>query len=232
MPVVNSSRILIFVLGLAYTLGVEANPPEHRWQKSNSFLLHTITRYALIDYSKGLLEEVPQLSSENKDLLISESSNAAVAIILYEFASGSGPSTRYFYDSQPFVNTIKFGPAMQWVMQQYVGRGCKPIENLRYQFSPLLTPFKPNTWGFSVREHYRTLSKENLSQFVLGSFNAEIMNSGDSVYVHLWNRTSKKSLFLGFGKRIQRPLPFGTISQHIYLVYSKEEALRVALKSN
>lgn len=205
-----------------------ADNPRKVKKKENSFLLHTISKYVVIDYAKGLLNDVELLGEENKNAWINRSSHATVAILLYEFASGNGPAARYFYDEHPFTKEIRTGPAMRYVLHEYVQDSLKPITDLRYQFSPLYVPFKPGTWRFGFREHYRTLHEENLSQFMLGSFNASVEFINGQHLVHIWNTTSHKSLFWGLGKRIQRPLPYGNIEQHIYLLYSDDEVTEMA----
>ena len=205
-----------------------ADPPEKKHQHGNSFLLNTISKFALIDYSKGLLRNVDRLNEESKDELISQSANGTVAILLYEFATGLGPSTRYFVDDQPFTKEFKKGPAMRWTFYTYFENGSQDMFNLRYQFSPKYKPFRLSIWRFGITQNYRTLSEHNLSQFVLGSFNADIKNIDDKIYVHIWNVTSRRSLLLGIGKRVQRPAPLGNIEQHIFLEFTNAEAMVLA----
>lgn len=202
---------------------LKSDPPERRFHNGNSFLLHTISKYVLIDYSKGLLDDVNQLSEDNKNALIEINENATVAILLYEFASGFGPSTRYFYDHHPFTKELKTGSGIRWIMEQYIKGNQQDIFNIRYQFSPLYYPLDAKIWSFAIKQHVTTLSTRNLSQFVLGSFNADVTRLGDIIVVHLWNNTSKRSLFWGLGKRNQRPLPLGSIKQHVYITFTLEE---------
>jgi len=229
MAMPRLSHICIFLLIMfVVPLQSAADPPEKKHQNGNSFLLNTISKFALIDYSKGLLRNVDRLNEESKDELISKSANGTVAILLYEFATGLGPSTRFFVDDQPFTREFKKGPAMRWTFYTYFENGCTDMLNLRYQFSPKYKPFKPSLWPFNITQHYRTLSEHNLSQFVLGSFNADIKNIDDKIYVHVWNVTSRKSLFWGLGKRVQRPAPLGNIEQHIFLEFTVSDARGLA----
>jgi hypothetical protein len=225
-------RILIFLFSSlilwANPNSSWADPPEKSLRKGNSFLLNTISKYALIDYSKGLLKNVNKLSESSKDQIIDKSAHGTVAIILYEFATGLGPYTRFFHEEHPFVHELRLGPAMRWTLYTFFENGEKDQRDLRYQFSPLYKPILQSKWPFAVTQHYRTLSEHNLSQFVLGSFNSDVTTYQGKVYVHLWNVTSRKSLFLGLGTRVQRPAPFGNAGQHVYLVFTMDEAISLA----
>lgn len=226
MPFGGKSKLVACIALLITGLTSHAKPPWKKHVVGNDFLLTALSKHALISYSKDLLNDVEQLSEERKDIYIQSSAHGTVAIILYEFASGMGPSSRYFFDRHPFTQQIKQGPAMRWALSRYFENSEQPFVNLRYQFSPLYQPgsFRPKTWPFGLHQHALTLSERNISQFVLGSFNMDIQSQGEEIFIHLWNQTSRKSLFWGFGKKVQRPLPFGTISQHIFLTYSREEA--------
>lgn len=152
---------------------------------------------------------------------------ASVAIILYEFASGTGPNTRYFYDNEPFTEEFKTGPAMDYMLKTYsehvANTGDSVITNGRYQFSGKAVPFVAETWPFCFQQHFLTLKQGNMSQFVLGSFNYSI-HPGDSGHlkIHVWNTTSRRSLFLGIPSRVQRPLILGNVYQHIYMEVDDE----------
>jgi hypothetical protein len=216
-----------------------ANPPEKKtiWQKiENSFLFNSATRWAVREYSEDLLEmnRVDISTEDGKQAIIDSSSLGTVGIILYEFATGEGPASRYFYKSDPFTQEVLRTPGLYYTLNQFAS-ACDSsintqfdsgfhVNNIRYQFSPVLVPIRPSTWQFSVEQHLATLEARTLSQVLLGSFNTDIHVLNDStIRLHIWNRTSKKSLFGGFGKRLQRPLWLGTVEQHIVFELSFEE---------
>ncbi|MBO6515756.1 MAG: hypothetical protein JJ975_04315 [Bacteroidia bacterium] len=218
---------------------VSAKPPEKRSifeRIENSALFNAASRWAVKEYSKGLLkvEDYNLTSERGKQNIMQEHSVATIGVILYEFATGSGPSSRYFDETSLFTQQVKQSPGIEWMVSKYaaqynsdslvhISRDLNQY-NVRYQFSPMLVPVRTNTWLFSIQEHLKTLEYKNLSQILLGSFNADILYVDDqTIQVHLWNRTSKKSLFGGFGRRLQRPLLLGTVKQHIVFELSIAE---------
>ncbi len=195
--------------------------------ESSKWISHS-AKWLLREYSLGLLSktDINVLSSLDANRYLLESEVGASGVILYEFATGTGPSTRYFYENSAFTKSFIQSPGVSWILNSYLTQydsinidsfqSTKDLFNIRYQFSPLLVPFRPNTWDFSVQQHIETLNRKNLSQIIVGSFNADILYvDSKTIQLHIWNKTSKKSLFAGIGKRLQRPLPLGTVQQHI-----------------
>jgi hypothetical protein len=206
------------------------NPPERLnilERIESSKWLNFSAKWILQNHSMSLLnrEDVEVLSTLSKKRMLEESEIGTAGVILYEFATGDGPSTRYFSRSDKFTTSFKQSPGVQYLLKQYVATysgdsfhffdSCNDVLNYRYQFSPVYKPLDLNTWDFSLKQHFETWDKKNFSQIILGSFNADIQYVNDStIRIHAWNRTSKKSLYGGFGKRWQRPLPLGTTTQH------------------
>lgn len=193
----------------------------------------------LKNHSMNLIkkEEIETIASFNKDVLIHESEIGTAGVLLFEFATGEGPSTRYFNKSDSFTQSFIRSPGMQYVLSQYMAQydslacfdSTLNLYNYRYQFSPMLTPLDLTTWDFSLTQHLATWDSKNFSQIIIGSFNVDIQYKTDStIQVHAWNKTSKKSLFLGLGNRWQRPLPLGTIDQHFVFELNVEEVLTIA----
>jgi hypothetical protein len=193
----------------------------------SSKCLNTVSKWLIRNHSINLLsnEDVSVLSSFDKSNIIDKSKIGTAGILLYEFATGEGPSTRYFYKRHEFTQSFIHSPGVQYVLEQYHQQydsnrlksfdSCFDAYNSRYQFSPTLVPFKLESWDFSLIQHFETWDRKNISQIILGSFNSDIQYVNDStIRVHAWNKTSKKSLFGGIGNRWQRPLPLGTTNQH------------------
>lgn len=240
-----STLTLIAVIGLAARQNAVAKPPEGRsllQRLESSFLFNSMSRWVVREYSKGLLDEQKYnfVSDQGRENIVSESHIGVVGVVLYEFATGDGPSTRYFDSTSPLTRQIIESPGVYWVLNQYATQGDYQygsyfdtsfnLLNCRYQFSPLVVPMRPGTWEFSIQQHIRTLESQNLSQILLGSFNADVIapDSGH-LYIHIWNKTSKKSLFGGMARRLQRPLLLGTVSQHIVFELTPDEVKNILL---
>jgi|GEM_PF-3627360 len=216
------SILLLCSLAIATT---DAKPPKVKEQRAKQLgirLWSELGKRALIHHARKRLTDVTDIESKKKEEYIATNAKATVAIILYEFASGTGPTTRYFYDGQPFTEEFKTGPAMEYMLNQFYSQTDsnqgKAIYNGRYQFSGRAIPFVAETWPFSIQQHYLTLKQVNMSQFVLGSFNFSIVpTDSNTLRIHVWNTTSRRSLFLGIPHRVQRPMILGNVYQHIYM---------------
>lgn len=219
-------RIITILLPLLLiTSAVHAKPPKHKKKVAKELgikLWSELGKRALIHHARKRLTDVTHIDEELKNSYISTNAKATVAIILYEFASGTGPTTRHFYDGQPFTEEFKTGPAMEYMLQTYRelldSTDQTVITNGRYQFSGRAIPFVWETWPFSLQQHYLTLKQVNMSQFVLGSFNYSIEpKPNGNLKIHVWNTTSRRSLFIGIPDRVQRPMLLGNVYQHIYM---------------
>ena len=223
--------VLLIVLSLTPILFAPANPTPNR------SLLDFAGSLSLYRFSTKRMPYVRNLDRELKQNVIDTSARQTVYILLYEFATGTGPSTRYFTHNEPFAKKISEGPAVDWLMQVYLdsAENCDSLptlRNIRFQFSAKVIPLDFSTWGFAIKHNIKPLRSQNLAQFMLGSFNADIVPTKDStLQVHLWNRTSRKSYFIGIGKRRQRPLPLGTVRQHVSFAIPWNEALLKAAKN-
>ena len=215
----------------------KANPPE-KWlilkKVQGSLWINKSATWALNTYTTRLLKKhklgpLPR----NKKQLLDSSSTGTVGVVLYEFTTGTGSKTRYFYDNSPFCNELKTAPGLKYVLNQYVEQYPRShkyfdssynLKNIRYQFSPIIKPLKFQSFEHSFIEHVRAVNNGSLEQFLLGSFYADVVAvDSDELIVHIWNHTSKSSLMLHVANSVQRPQPFGTVTQHAYirLTYSQ-----------
>jgi hypothetical protein len=142
--------LLVFSLfsGLTY-----AEPPrveKHKGKQLGIRLWSELGKRALIHHARKRLTDVTEIDEALKEEYISKYAKATVAIILYEFASGTGPTTRYFHDKQPFTEEFKQGPAMQYMLNCYHSQidstGDSILLNGRYQFSGHAIPFVAESW--------------------------------------------------------------------------------------
>lgn len=224
----SNRRILLLICLLCALLSARQlyaapQPVDPSPGYNNQGIIQRIGKWALLRWSEKRLKNVSDLDEQAKTRFLAKSSRAGVAIILYEFATGTGPSIRYLDERTQFARDIVKGPAIKYLTEEYValhdGDGSL---TLRYQFSPL--PQKPGTWPFGLKHHLLTLTGGHLSQFMLGSFYASYdPRSNGHIHVHIWNITSRKSYFLRIGPRVQRPLPFGNVTQHVFIDLSPEE---------
>ena len=221
------------------------NPPERTnilERLESSKWLNTSAKWVLRNHSMSLLnrEDVEVLSTLNKRRMLKESEIGTAGVILFEFATGEGPSTRYFSKSDIFTSSFMRSPGVQNLLNQYTASyvcdsfsafdSTKDLLNCRYQFSPKIKPLDLKSWDYSLTQHFATWDRKNFSQIILGSFNADIQYINDkTIRFHAWNQTSKKSLFGGFGKRWQRPLHLGTTTQHLTFKLSVAEVLMFSL---
>jgi hypothetical protein len=224
------------------------NPPEKMRileRIESSKWINSSSKWLLRNHSNKLLsrEDIETLSSLNKSKLLKNSEIGTAGVLLYEFATGDGASTRYFTDSTKFTESVSKSPGMSWIAAEYLRQydtaemgsfdSSLNMFNVRYQFSPSVLPLKLNTWEFSLMQHFETWERKSFSQIILGSYNADLQCINDStIRVHIWNKTSKKSLFAGFGKRWQRPLILGTTEQHVVFNLTRSQMISLVHPTN
>lgn len=227
--------IVFFVLFI--TVGsLQAKPP-----KENLSIIERMGTWAIRHFATKRFPQVVRLSQQAKEHYLDSSSRATSMIILYEFATGTGPNSRYFYPNQPYTQEFIKGPGLAKVLRLYFSNYAElsgtdtilePADDIRYQFSPRVGTFEPETWLPAIGQNILTLYEDNMAQFILGSFNASIYptTDGKRLNIHIWNRMSRRSFFAGFIPRVQRPMYFGTTYQHIVFTLSVDEAFQLLRK--
>jgi hypothetical protein len=195
-------------------------------------LVENIGASMLRRYTEKRVSNLTSLSEFQKQDFFFKDPIASVSVILFEFSTGTGPDTRYFDRRSAFGEQIARGPAVRYLIKTYFDQMIDTMTlvssgKMRYQFSIL--PQDPSTWIFGAKALAQVVKENNVSQFMLGSFFAQIEPIGDGrLRVHIWNVTSRKSYFLGLGLRVQRPKPLGNVTQHIFLDFSYQEARSIA----
>lgn len=240
--------ILLPSLGYADRTDVK-KPPEHR--RILSFLedskwVQNASGWLLRNYSKGILnqKDIEALSSFEKKRVIRESGKGSIGVLLYEFASASGPQARYFNENDALTDLVLESPGVHKLVRDYCSSNqidtntsdltnASSLLNYRYQFSPLIVPLELSTWQTSFLRHIDALETRSLVQVFLGSFNADVFPVNDTtVRIHIWNRTSKKSLFGGLSSSFYRPMFLGTTEQHVSFELSLQELHEIRLNQN
>lgn len=168
----------------------------------------------------------------NKTHIICSDANKTAVLLVYEFATGTGPSHSFWYKYHPYTQLFLQGEGMKYVCKQFLllnkNDTFQSIADIRYQFSARVIPFKPNTWYFAFSQNYKVLKANNMAQFVLGSFNVQVdVIDQELFHFTVRNLMSRRSLFIGLGPRVNRPKPLGTTYQTISFTLSKAEMLEL-----
>lgn len=156
-------------------------------------------------------------------------------MLLYDFASGTGPVATFWTSADPYTQQIMNGEGMVQVCRMFLNLQndsvFRSVSDIRYQASATVIPFRPETWYFAFQQNIRLLKDKNYAQFILGSFNVRVDSlSSERFRFVIKNRMSRKSLFIGLGPRVQRPYPLGTTKQTISFILDKEEIINRAKK--
>lgn len=201
---------------------------------SKNSILDQLGRWSIVKYCKlkGLnsTRNVSKIESHRNPQAIYQT-----LTLLYDFATVSGPEHTYWRQNDAFTKEIINGRGTDYLCAAYLAGIGKDssffIQQMRYQASAKVWPPKMKTWYFAIHENACLLRDSNLSQFILGSFNAVLTPVGlDSVHFYLYNRMSRKSLFIGIGPRVKRPKMLGTTWQHINFTLSVDELAKKATK--
>jgi len=228
----KSPLVLIIVLCWAFSANGRAlsspQPIDSKLTGQTADIIQQLGKWALLRWSQKRLENVADLNELQKEHYLRTDSRCGVAIIIYEFATGTGPAVRYLDERTKFAQDMVQGPAIEYLTKLYLSDvpDRSSAHTMCYLFSPELK--HPSTWPFAIKQHFLTLKGRHLSQFILGGFYACFEPAPNRhLRVHIWNVTSKKSYFLHIGRRVQRPLPFGNVTQHVFLDLSPAEQIDI-----
>jgi RHS repeat-associated protein len=162
---------------------------------SNSLAVSSLTYYA-----ESILPNVAQLNEDEKQQIFLEDALKTEAILVYEFASGTGEKTRGFdVQKHPFAKEIVDGYILKDIQDLLTGLKFEDvIENAPLRGSISFSPNSdPNSWGSSFSRHLES----NSAQFFIGGAIFEINPSGipGTVDVTISNTTSRNSLLFHVG---------------------------------
>lgn len=100
----------------------------------------------LKQFAKRHCPDVENLTEDEKQRYFKTDINCTVSILMYEFATDTGPPTRFFGESAMITQVFKGGPAVEQALADFYekNRG-KSVDDLQwtfyeYQFSPTLEP--------------------------------------------------------------------------------------------
>ncbi len=198
-------------------------------------IIDRLGQWSVIAFCEWQGLETTSLKQTRKRQNLRNSAHMSAMLLLYDFASGEGPTKTFWNSSDPYTQQIMNGEGMAQVCRKFVDMQKDSVFNgvadIRYQVSATVIPFRPNTWYFAFQQNIRLLRDKNYAQFILGSFNVRVDSLGSNEFRFvIKNRMSRKSLFIGLGPRVHRPMPLGTTYQVISFVLTKEEILKRAKK--
>lgn len=155
-----------------------------------------------------LCQEIETLDEEGKQNIFKTSAEKTVGVLLYEFATGKGPSERRFTDIDnecPFVSMYLEGRIREEIINDLKAKlikdGCRTYDDFKNIYSDdgvkislELTPGEQLSIGQSVERHFFS----NLEQIFIGGAVATIKPTDDPsiINVEIENTTGMKSLFL------------------------------------
>ena len=224
--------ISLFGLLFIHTVSHALPLPVLKKDDAKTNIIDKLGQWSLIKFCEKHQISERGLEALNKSNIILSDANKTAILLVYEFATGTGPTHSYWYEYHPYTQLFIQGEGMKFIGHQYFQLNQNDtfhsVEDIRYQFSPKMFPLRSINWYFSFIQHYKVLKSNNLAQFVLGSFNAnvEVMNQ-ELFHFTIYNRMSRKSLFLGLGPRVSRPKPLGTTFQTISFNLTKSQLLEL-----
>lgn len=178
---------------------------------------------ALIKTAKTIYPGVEKANEAVKQTQFKTNANNSVAILLYEFATGTGKDHRTFNygEKGSFANTFVQGRVLTEVQTDLYDK----IQNMTYsefkkEGAKFGLEFSPDHAGLqeSIEKHLDS----NLPQFFIGGANVSVSATDDEnwVSVSITNYTTRNSLMLHIGGNYQRDgkdegaeKPLSTISQ-------------------
>lgn len=221
--------LIIHVLAYSSPLPIGKNNA----QKSN--IIDHLGQWSLVKFCEKHQISTRGIDAMQKKQIITSDANKSAILLVFEFATGTGPVHTYWYKQHPYTQLFIKGHGMKYICQQFIKLNVndtfKSIDDIRYQFSATVIPFRPKTWYFAVSQNIKVLNANNMAQFVLGSFNVKInVINQDLFQFTVRNRMSRKSLFIGLGPRVNRPQTLGTTFQTISFTLTKSEMLALIAK--
>lgn len=227
--------ISLFFLILIPIISYAKPQPIYHERRAHSNIIDRLGQWTLVKFCEKYQISAKSLSTLEKSNIIVSDANKSAVLLVYEFATGTGPDHTYWYKYHPYTQLFLKGEGMKYICNRYFqlnrNDSLRTIEDIRYQFSARVVPFKPNTWYFAFSQNYKVLKANNMAQFVLGSFNVKVEAINQDIFhFTVNNRMSRKSLFIGLGPRVSRPKALGTTYQTISFTLTKVEMVELIKK--
>ncbi|TGD56835.1 RHS repeat domain-containing protein [Flavobacterium humi] len=191
--------------------------------RKTSEVVDALATKSIVEFAKKIYPDVDKATEKIKQQQFKTNPNNSVAILLYEFATGTGKDTRVFNlgkNDNAFANTFLEGRVAKEVATKFLEKAGEmsysqfKSEGMRYGLE-----FSPDHAGFleSAEKHIDS----NLPQFFVGGANVLITASDkpNKVNVTISNPTSRSSLLLHIGDNYPRSeeknyeKPLSTIQQ-------------------
>ncbi|MGN6568378.1 MAG: RHS repeat-associated core domain-containing protein, partial [Flavipsychrobacter sp.] len=187
---------------------------------------------ALAQTAKEIYKDVGNIKTEGqKQAIFKKDADKTVAILLYEFATGTGKEKRTFdYNTNPFVNKFLEGRVLPEIMKNFYQEVQK--EHLTYEkFKELGKEGKSIKFGLSfspdqtsLRDSLKKHLNSNLAQFFIGGASISVKpgQKDGTIIVTVSNDTSRRSLLVHLGENYKRTgndneqqKPLSTIKQEL-----------------
>jgi RHS repeat-associated protein len=181
---------------------IKAETSKRVEQKANVAATAALVKTATLIYP-----DVRKASEEIKQTQFKTNPDNSVAILLYEFATGTGPSDRTFeYDKNgSFANAFINGRVIKEVSDDFEkAMQSKTYSEFKKSGQKFGLEFSPDHAGIkeSIKKHFNS----NLSQFFIGGANVSVSATDNPtlVNVSITNFTSRSSLMLHIGQNYPR----------------------------
>ena len=162
---------------------------------------------ALIKTAKTIYPDVDKANEATKQTQFKSNPDNSVAILLYEFATGTGKDNRTFNygGKESFANSFIEGRVLSEVSSDFANAiKSKTYSEFQKEGAKFGLEFSPDHVGLqeSVEKHMDS----NLSQFFVGGANVSVSATKDAnwVNVSITNSTSRNSLMLHQGENYPR----------------------------
>ena len=177
--------------------------PSSRFKSIQETLEKLPWKKCLIEFAKRYRPDVDKLKENEKQTYFKSDMNSTIAILLFEFATGTGPKTRIFGESAIMTKSLMKGGALEQTLNDFYeknrGKSNSELKStyFEYKFSPTLNPASISK---SIDEHMEAIKEVEIkgtwSIFFLGGMHVFVIPKGSKLCIYMLNITGKKSLML------------------------------------
>lgn len=197
---------------------------------------------AIVGFAKLNLWSVDSLKEGQKQQHFLRSTRATLAILLYEFATGTGPTDRTFNEGHAIVKSLRKAPstemALDFFYEENKGLGSRAAlqREYPYQFSPALSLEAVVKSVFAHERAIRSITTElDFLQLFLGGIVYQLRPSGGLIDITVSDAKGRSTWYLHAGavwdraRNVARnpahhfPQPLATINQSYHFQVALEE---------
>ena len=174
--------------------------------------------------AKNIWPAVDGISEAQKQIEFNNNANHGIAILLWEFATGTGENVRNFTYSQDITKKFLEGRVLKEIFDDFyvkVNELALSYLNFKNRTNPIITGLEFSPDHTSITESINKHINSNLVQFFIGGAVIRYMPASEDgwVEVSVTNYTSRKSLLLHVGENYSRSAtqpnrPLSTIQQN------------------